>query len=67
MKKAGAFAALKIIHSTMLVGQVLFIAVLFFMAYSKKIIPVLPEMDKAFQIIAVLLSAAGFFLGTKLF
>jgi hypothetical protein len=67
MKKTGPFAALKIVHTAMLAGQVLFIAVLFFMAYSKKIEPVMPGMDKALQIIAVLLSAAGFFLGTNIF
>jgi len=67
MKKTGAFAALKIVHNAMLVGQVLFILVLFFMAYSKKTGPVLPEMDKPLQIIAVLLSALGFLLGTNIF
>ena len=67
MKKTGAFAALKIVHTAMLAGQVLFIAILFFMAYTKKIEPVLPEMDKPLQIIAVLLSAAGFFLGINIF
>jgi hypothetical protein len=67
MKKAGAFAALKIVHTAMLAGQLLFIAILFFLAYSKKIAPALPEMDKILQIVAVLLSATGFFLGTNIF
>lgn len=67
MKKTGDFAALKIVHTAMLVGQVLFIAILFFMAYSKRITPLVPELDKPLQIIAVLLSAAGFFFGTNIF
>jgi len=67
MKKAGAFAALKIIHTAMLAGQVLFIAILFFLAFSNKIEAAVPGMDKALQIIAVLLSAAGFLLGSTIF
>ena len=67
MKRTGAFTALKIVHTAMLAGQVLFIAILFFIAYTKKIEPVLPEMDKVLQIIALLLSAGGFFLGANIF
>jgi hypothetical protein len=67
MKKTGAFAALKIVHTAMLAGQVLFIAILFFMAYSKRLLPLVPEIDKPVQVIAVLLSAAGFFLGANIF
>jgi len=67
MKNAGAFAALKILHTALLAGQVLFMAVLVYLSYSKTITPALPEQDKIFQLIAIALSGAAFFIGTKIF
>ncbi len=67
MKDPAAFSAFKIIHRAMVIGQLLFIAVLFFLLYSKAVEPPLADQDKIFQIIAIVFAAVAFFLGGNIF
>ena len=67
MKNASPFSVLKIMHGAMLIGQLLFIAVLFYLVYSKKITAPLTDQDRIFQVIAIAFAAIAFFAGTSLF
>ena len=68
MNSSNGFKALNILHKTLLAGQIIFTAVVVIAAYSKLQLPVVPEeMDRIFQVIAVILAAAGFFAGSTLF
>jgi hypothetical protein len=67
MQKGNSFSALNILHKAMLAGQVLFATVCFYMLYSKTVIPALQDLDKILQVLAITLSAAGFFAGNFLF
>lgn len=66
MKKNG-FATLKILHIAMLVAQIFFSAVFFYLAYSKTVEPSLQAEDKIFQLVAIALAAIAFFAGNYLF
>jgi hypothetical protein len=61
------FAVFKLMHRIMAIGQLLFLAIMFFLVYSKTTIPPLTEEDKTFQVVAIVLSAAAFFAGNNLF
>jgi hypothetical protein len=67
MKTTGAFAVLKIIHNAMLAGQILFIAVLFYLGYTKDRTPSLDNIDKILQVAAVALAAIAFLGGAGFF
>lgn len=67
MQKANNYKALNILHKAMLIGQVLFAAVCFFMLYTKTIVPSLQHLDKVLQVVAIILSITGFFAGNFLF
>jgi len=68
MNSSSGFKALNILHKTLLAGQIIFMAVVVVAAYSKMQLTVMSEdMDRIFQVIAVLLAAAGFFAGSALF
>jgi len=67
MKTTGAFAVLKIIHNALLAGQILFIAVLFYLGYTKEQIPSLRNTDKILQVVAIAFAAAAFFGGARFF
>lgn len=59
--------ALNIIHKAMLTGLVLLSAIFFYIVYAKLFVPSLVEMDRVFQVIAIVLAASGFFAGLFLF
>lgn len=61
------FKALGIIHKAMLAGQIMFATVSVFLVQSKAVTPQLNEYDRTFQVIAILVAAAGFLIGTNLF
>jgi Na+/H+ antiporter NhaD/arsenite permease-like protein len=67
MKKNTGFAALKMIHIALLAGQVLFAGVIFYLVYSKRTTPTLAAQDKTFQLIAIAMAAAAFFIGANFF
>ena len=60
--------AMGIIHKAMLAGLVLFAAISIYMISSKTYLPSTGEdMDRVFQVIAIIFSATGFFAGTTVF
>ena len=63
MKTTGFFASLKIIHNGMLACQILFIAILFYLGYTKIRIPTLNRLDETLQVVAIALCAIAFFGG----
>jgi len=66
MKNNSAFAVFKIMHRAMLAGQLLFTGAMFYLVYSKKIIPPLPGQDKILQVMAILFAAFAFFGGNSI-
>jgi hypothetical protein len=68
MNKINGLKGLIIIHTAMLIGQLIFTAVCFYLVYTKSA-PTgdMEELDKILQVIAVIISVAGFLIGTSLF
>ena len=67
LNNTGYLKALQIVHRAMLLGMILFAAISFFLSYTGNFPPSLQSYNEVFQVIAVLLSLAGFFLGNFLF
>ncbi len=67
MNKGYCFKALNILHKTLLMGQIIFVAISIFIVYNKMIVSPAKEMDKLFQIITIVLAAAGYFAGSAFF
>jgi ABC-type xylose transport system permease subunit len=67
MNNGSGIKALTIIHKVLLVGQILFIAICFFLVSAKMMEPVEEELDRIFQVVALVISGAGFFVGVTLF
>jgi Ni,Fe-hydrogenase I cytochrome b subunit len=65
--KPGELKALLIIHRALLTGLLLFSIVAFYLVYSKTFADGFQELDKILQVIAIVLSAGGFYIGTVLF
>lgn len=68
MNKTNGLRGLIIIHKAMLIGQLIFAAVCFYLVYTKSV-PTgdLEELDKILQVIAVVIAVAGFLIGTSVF
>ena len=54
-------------HKAMMIGQLLFIAVLFYLLYSKTLVPPLAAHDKIVQVVALLFTAATLYAAFTLF
>jgi hypothetical protein len=67
MGNTNEFYTFKIVHRALLIGQVLFLGVMFYLLYSKTVIPPLTAQDKIFQVIAILFAAIAFFAGNAVF
>lgn len=63
MKKASYFSVLALLHRGMLVGQLVFLATMFFLVYGKYLLPPLVAREKLLQVIA--LSAAIIAVGVS--
>ncbi|MEO5944932.1 MAG: hypothetical protein ABIP30_09230 [Ferruginibacter sp.] len=62
----GNIKALKILHSALMMGVVMFGAIAFFLVYANHTSPV-TGLDKPLQVIALILCAAGMYFSNKLF
>ena len=62
-----AVLVLSIIHKAMLAGQILLVAVFLYLISATDYKPGMVAMNRLFQIIALVLAAAGFFAGRVLF
>ncbi len=67
MNKGNGLKALNMIHKAMLIGQIIFAGICFYLLYSKTLPPGMEELDRALQVTAVILAATGFFIGASLF
>jgi len=67
MKNVTVFASLNLMHKAMLVGQIIFTAVMFFLVYKEEFSPVFAEHEKTIQIAALVFSALAIFIGNTLF
>jgi len=63
----GTLRGLQIIHRALLMGQLIFAAVVLLLRYSDAFPPPLSNMDKSMQVLAILLSLTGFFTGSSIF
>jgi hypothetical protein len=59
--------ALNIIHKAMLIGQFIFAAIIFYMVYNNLLQSSMKEQERMFQVIAIGLTAGGFFGGMNIF
>lgn len=59
--------ALQIIHKALLFGQIIFASIVLFLKYTDDLPPDLKKLDQALQVIAILLSVGGFFIGSSIF
>jgi hypothetical protein len=67
MKKNSAFFVLSFMHKAMMVGQVIFLSVLFYLVYSKTLLPPLVEHEKILQVAAILFTSITLFSGIGIF
>jgi hypothetical protein len=67
MKKPTVFATLNLMHKAMLVGQLIFTGIIFFLNYREIFLPTFAEHEKILQTIAILFTVMAVFLGAKLF
>lgn len=58
---------LNILHKAMLVGQFIFAAAAFYLVYNNLFEPTMKEQERMFQVIAIALTAGGFFGGMNIF
>jgi uncharacterized membrane protein len=65
-QSTGNIKALKILHSALMMGVVMFGAIVFFLVYANHTSPV-TGLDKPLQVIALILCAAGIYFSNKLF
>ena len=63
----GIFKSLQTVHRAMLLGNILFAAVALYLNYSGNFTPALQQHDQFLQVVAIVLSLAGFFIGNALF
>jgi hypothetical protein len=62
-----SFSALRLVHRTLFTGQLVFLAVLYFIVYRKIALPPFVEYDKLMQVTCLLFSAVAFFTGNIVF
>ena len=67
MKQQSTLKGLLILHRAMLLGQILFAAIAFFLKYTNNFPSSFTQQDKLLQVIAIAISFAGFFIGSSLF
>jgi hypothetical protein len=67
MKAATPYSTLKLLHQAMLMAQVIFGGVIFYLLYSKTVVPPMPEEDKKLQVIALISTAGSIFSGLGMF
>ncbi len=62
-----SFSVFRLMHRAMLIGQVLFLAVLYFVISEKLIPKPLEALDRIIQVIAFLVSATALYMGHRIF
>ena len=67
MNKTTLFSSLKFMHKALLTGQIIFIAVIFYLVYSHTFLPILASQQKIMQPIVLIFAAIALFTGKKLY
>lgn len=67
MKITTVFSSLNLMHKGMLMGQVIFTAVMFFLVYKKMLDPVAAKHEKILQLVAIVFAAVAILLGNSIF
>lgn len=67
MKQATPYSVLKILHQAMLMAQLIFAGIMFYLVYSKSIVPVMAAEEKMLQVIALISTAGSIFSGLGIF
>ncbi|MBK8609329.1 MAG: hypothetical protein IPL84_05115 [Chitinophagaceae bacterium] len=67
MKNPSVFSTMNIMHRALLAGQVIFNAIMFYLVYSKEMMPLFTHQEKMMQIAAIGYAAIAIFAGTSLF
>ena len=67
MKKSSAFFVFGFMHKAMLVGQLIFLVVMFYLVYSKTMLPPLIAQEKILQVAAIVFTATAMYVGISIF
>lgn len=67
MSNQSAFSAFKIVHKALLIGQLLFMGVMFYLVKSEITEPPFEGKDRTLQLAAVMAAAFSFFAGNNIF
>ena len=67
MKKNSAFFVFGFMHKAMLLGQLIFLGVMFYLVYSKTMLPPLVAQEKILQVAAIVFTAAAMYVGISIF
>lgn len=67
MNNPTVFSTINLMHRALLAGQVIFIAIMFYLVYRKEMDPIFIEQEKLLQAIAIVFAAIAIFFGTNLF
>lgn len=62
-----AFKSLQILHRSLLAGQVIFAVITFYLVYTNSFREDFQYLDKILQVVAIVFSAGGFYIGGFLF
>lgn len=67
MNKTSIFSTLSLMHKAMLFGQIIFIALFFYLVYSQTMLPTIKNQQKLMQSIALGITVVFLFTANKLF
>ena len=67
MQKGKDLQVLNIIHKALMMGQILFAAVCIYLIYSKSVLPLVNNLDKILQFVALALTAGGIYAAMSFF
>jgi hypothetical protein len=67
MQKGAALKILTLLHKALLMGQILFAAVCFYLVYTNTMLSAAKELEKFLQVAALILVAAGTYAGMAIF
>lgn len=66
-KRITVFASLVFIHRAMLMGQIIFSGVIFYLVYGEMVLPVLAAFEKILQVVALFFTAVSLTISSRLF
>lgn len=67
MRKGAAFKILTVLHKALLMSQLLFCGICFYLVYTKSVSPPAKELDKILQVAALIFVAGGIYGGMVFF